>query len=121
MRKEVLAALFLVAGCAPETPIEEVPEETQRADLISYDSETAEDPYLEQEMTFETGDTLHIITDLEEGSLTVSLLDEELNPIVSEEEITGENDYRISPEPGTYVVSADGDDLIGSFSLEKNH
>ena len=121
MKQGYLLAMVLLAGCASEEQIEELPEQTQNADLISFSSENPENTYLEQEMTFEAGDTLHIITDLKEGSLTVSLLDEEMNPVSSEEEIGGENDYQISPDPGTYTVSASGDEIVGSFSVEKDH
>ncbi|MGN1389079.1 MAG: hypothetical protein ACI4WR_05485 [Bulleidia sp.] len=121
MKKECLLAIVLLSGCAPAGQMEDPPEQTQNADLISFVSESPESTYLEQEMTFESGDSLHIMTDLKEGSLTVSLLDEELNPVSSEEEISGENDYHISPDPGTYTVSASGDEVAGSFSVEKDH
>ncbi len=121
MKKELFLAMILLAGCTPEEQSEKLPEETRNAEQVSFVSESPESTYLEQEMTFEAGDTLHITTNLKEGSLTVSLLDEELNPISSEEEISGENDYHISPDPGTYIVSASGDEAVGSFSVEKDH
>lgn len=121
MKKELFLAMILLAGCTPEEKSEKLPEETRNAEQISFVSESPESTYLEQEMTFEAGDTLHITTNLKEGSLTVSLLDEELNPVSSEEEISGENDYHISPDPGTYTVSASGDEAVGSFSVEKDH
>ena len=121
MKKELFLAMILLAGCTPEEQSEKLAEETRNAEQISFVSESPESTYLEQEMTFEAGDTLHITTNLKEGSLTVSLLDEELNPVSSEEEINGENDYHISPDPGTYIVSASGDEVVGNFAVEKDH
>lgn len=121
MKKGYLLAIVLLPGCAPSGQVEELPVQTMNADLISFVSEQPESTYLEQKMTFESGDTLHIRTDLKEGSLTVSLLDEELNPVSSEEEIGGENDYHISPDPGTYIVSASGDEVVGNFAVEIDH
>ena len=121
MKKELFLAMILLAGCTPEEQSEKLAEETRNAEQISFVSESPESTYLEQEMTFEAGDTLHITTNLKEGSLTVSLLAEELNPVSSEEEISGENDYHISPDPGTYIVSASGDEAVGNFSVGKDH